>query len=208
MKTYAYKQDNKYFLEHRKEGFDLSKFEVVGSPTITDDGVASGFSNGNYLDIPINIDVTNKEFEINLGKQLIPLSFITSSYMISGQQNKQDLFSMGISNGKIFAGCNGIYFNGILPNYQLQTNTYYWIKGGVKNNLAYLMISTDGKNYTTYTDTLTNTYTRLSLRVGYSGDNIPSFAYNGSIDLKQISITVDGKEIFNGQNDKYYALRR
>ena len=37
------------YLERRKEGFDLSKFTVVGSPTITDDGVASGFSTSNYI---------------------------------------------------------------------------------------------------------------------------------------------------------------
>ena len=29
--------------------FDLSKFNVVGSPNITDDGIASGFSGSNYL---------------------------------------------------------------------------------------------------------------------------------------------------------------
>ena len=152
----------KQISERKHSTFDKSKFTVVGSPTITDDGVASRFSGGNYLDI-LNIDVTNKEFEIDLGKQLTPPSFITSSYMISGQNNRQNLFSIGIRNGKIFAGCNSIYFNGILPNYPLQTNTYYWIKGGVKNNLAYLMISTDGINYATYTDTLTNTYTSCPL---------------------------------------------
>jgi hypothetical protein len=31
--------------------FDLSKFTVVGSPNITDDGIASGFSGTNYLQI-------------------------------------------------------------------------------------------------------------------------------------------------------------
>ena len=34
---------------YSKEEFDLSKFEVIGSPTITEDGVASGFSNSNYI---------------------------------------------------------------------------------------------------------------------------------------------------------------
>ena len=35
--------------------FDLSKFTVVGSPTITSDGIASGFSNSNYICITINL---------------------------------------------------------------------------------------------------------------------------------------------------------
>lgn len=183
--------------ELKTSKFDKSKFTVVGNPIISDDGVASGFSDSNYLDI-LSIDVTNKDFEIDLGKQLTPPSFIASSYMISGQHNRQDLFSIGIRNGKMFVGCNGIYFVEVFATVSSQTNTYYWIKGGVKNNLAYLMISTDGINYTTYTDTLTNPYTSLNLRVGYSGDNNPSLAYNGSINLSQFSITVDGKEVFSG----------
>ena len=35
--------------------FDKSKFEVVGSPVITDDGIASGFSSGSYVQKSINL---------------------------------------------------------------------------------------------------------------------------------------------------------
>ena len=31
--------------------FDLSKFTVTGTPTITDDGIASGFSSSNYITV-------------------------------------------------------------------------------------------------------------------------------------------------------------
>lgn len=35
-----------------EEVFDQSKFTIVGSPTITDDGIASGFSTSNYIKVP------------------------------------------------------------------------------------------------------------------------------------------------------------
>lgn len=46
--------------KYRHSTFDLSKFTVVGSPTITDDGIASGFSGNDYLTIPNseNIDLS------------------------------------------------------------------------------------------------------------------------------------------------------
>ena len=36
-----------------KRVFDINKVTVVGSPTITSDGVASGFSDVNYIQIPM-----------------------------------------------------------------------------------------------------------------------------------------------------------
>ena len=39
----------KQIREMKRSSFDLSKFTVVGNPTITDDGVASGFSSSDYL---------------------------------------------------------------------------------------------------------------------------------------------------------------
>ena len=38
-------------LAKKRSTFDRSKFTVVGSPTITDDGVASGFSVNDYVSI-------------------------------------------------------------------------------------------------------------------------------------------------------------
>ena len=45
----------KQISERKYSNFDLSKFTVVGSPTISDDGVASGFSSRNCLSIPPKI---------------------------------------------------------------------------------------------------------------------------------------------------------
>ena len=39
------------YLALQKDVFDISKVTVVGSPTITSDGVASGFSSSNYITV-------------------------------------------------------------------------------------------------------------------------------------------------------------
>ena len=58
----------KQISERKRSTFDKSKFTVVGSPTITDDGVASGFSASNYLDTLYRIDGTQgKVYKISIG---------------------------------------------------------------------------------------------------------------------------------------------
>ena len=49
--------------------FNKDAFEIVGSPTITDDGVASGFSGSNYL--KVNIDLSNKPFVFETPKLVV-----------------------------------------------------------------------------------------------------------------------------------------
>ena len=46
----------------KKDVFDINKVTVVGSPTITNDGVASGFSSGNYIYTP-TISLAQKKLE-------------------------------------------------------------------------------------------------------------------------------------------------
>ena len=61
--------------------FDIDKFTVVGSPTITDDGVASGFSASNYLRLLQNPDLS-KNFEIAISFTT-PSNFSSAEYLFS-----------------------------------------------------------------------------------------------------------------------------
>ena len=61
--------------------FDSSKFTAVGSPVVTSDGIASGFSTSNYLTISA-ISVSNSIFEIDLGK-FVPISNSTQQGLVS-----------------------------------------------------------------------------------------------------------------------------
>ena len=54
----------KQISERKHSTFDRSKFEVVGNPTITDDGVASGFSKSTYLSTSYVPNQNYKTFSI------------------------------------------------------------------------------------------------------------------------------------------------
>ena len=82
-----------YLLERRKEGFDLSKFTVVGSPTITEAGVASGFTTNNYVTFNSVID-TNKTFNFK------------GSFVYKKATASQNVFhSFATTGGQLAGGC-------------------------------------------------------------------------------------------------------
>ena len=53
--------------ERKHSTFDLSKFSVVGSPTITDDGIASGFSTANYIKT-IKMSIINAQITVKISE--------------------------------------------------------------------------------------------------------------------------------------------
>ena len=74
----------KQISERRHSTFDKSKFTVVGSPTITDDGIASGFSShGEMIKIIKASELLNKSWTIKVvcngkgGSLGNPISFTT-----------------------------------------------------------------------------------------------------------------------------------
>ncbi len=175
--------------------FDIGKYNVIGSPTITDDGVASGFSANNYLDI-LSIDVQSKDFEINLGKITTPIDISHNfQFVLGGIEATTNSFRFGITNSRWFISSGNTYFPTTYFINTISANRDYWVIGGVKDNKAYLKISENGINYTKVEIDLTSQYTTLKLRVGLGYNDNP---WLGSIDLKNFSITVDGKEMFNG----------
>lgn len=189
--------------------FDLSKFTVVGSPTITGDGIASGFSSSNYLTIPAEIlnSVGQNSWKIQ----------------IEGAYN-----SGATAFAPLFSGTGHIYndTNSFMNIGRLNTNKYWFANltldnAGIKTytTLGYDEISDnyDGQRYKyilSY-DKTSKTYTSKlyfndvpvhdkSLVSDYylaqqTNDLIIGYNYgNYQIDLKQFSITVDGVEVFSG----------
>lgn len=176
--------------------YDKSKVTIVGSPTITDDGVASGFTTSNYIKIP-NINFGNK-FVIT-GK----FHYISSSspQVILTTTTVQGI-NLFIDNSGRFANLvgngNDWINNAIYSSFALNSDTDYYIKyeyDGTSYNLYY---SIDGKNYifVSKVDSATQVVPTGTLHFGLArGGNTDAF--KGSIDLKQFSITVDGIETFN-----------
>lgn len=181
--------------EMKRSTFDRSKFTVIGSPIITDDGVASGFSSSSYITKDITISNNYSTFEIDTKIKFNDLNTVyfigaERNYFIFGQQNNRLILYLS-SNGTSWDISSGSY-----GNRNLVINQDYYIKMLFNGAKYIIKLSTDGLNYTD--DIVINSTTKMlfpnHLRIGATWNK----SFTGSIDLKQFSITVDGIEVFNG----------
>ena len=168
--------------------FDPSKITVVGSPTITDDGIASGFSTDNYLKFP-NFD-TSKPWNIRFKFNCNKYDEIQGLIRLNTEQN---VCVMVRPNGVIFF--RNRFFD---PNIDLhsntnfiQLNTDYICDIGWTGTMYYLKINNNliSSIDSTEVTILTNTFWGTG-QVGY-------YSTTSNIDLKQFSITVDGDEVYS-----------
>ena len=194
------------FLERRKEGFDLSKFTVVGSPTITEDGVYTcGYDEASYVKVPFdnNLDSFSLDIEINI------------------LDRSQTGYYLGHSNN-ISYGFMDAYFNGVgITDFRIRVKdddgnvstlamgaSNYRV-GTEKINLTftgtqYILTRTraDGVVYTKTVDSTFKPATNFfSLGCGKE-ESVPY----PTINLTKITNTVDGKEVFTGAKEKFYAI--
>jgi hypothetical protein len=148
---YVYKDDEGYKLptevvtKHYKE----PNVGVVGSPTISSDCIASGFSSSNYMTLPIDYASTDGYTYIFC---FTPVAN-TSSYQLV--LSKEYFISITINiDASVLA-----YNWGTSSNVSLFTATYgtkYWVKTYINGTNKIVSYSTDGKNYTqvaSFTDT-------------------------------------------------------
>ena len=173
--------------------FDIGKFTVVGSPTITDDGVASGFSGRNYLRTS-TIDFS-KPWEINGRINIADISSANGIFQIGGGNNylfvSKTIAGARLSNNAIILTQNGLNLtNGIYDFKVGWTGTKYYCKI-LKDN--YTIVDKNVDNSTKIDVATQERY----VEVGFTRIN-NSWYLKGSIDLKHFSITVDGKEVFSG----------
>ena len=181
--------------------FDINKFTVVGSPTITDDGIASGFSGADYVKLPFIDFNSSNSWKIEIyyivpaqqrppGGILSPILHrcinITEgttygSYVISIASTASDWDILDGSLSLEVAQNNILKFT-----LEYSNNTYtaqaYNISTGVYSNI--LSTTTDKKVFNK----------ELIIGALRNGGASP----NGSIKLDKVSITVDGKLVFSG----------
>ena len=217
LKSFKIYTDNNLVFDGGKDRYlyDSSKFTVVGSPTITEAGVASGFTKDNYLSILPIIQLGNYD-----NWELVSPKFTTSNTINGVSQAvfgaTYNTWHGGIrigvtSNGKLYTQLASqantdndiLMLNSVnaMPNntYQIKikfTGLQYivWYKVNNADWVEYGKVQTSTKVYNTWTE----------MFVG----NMPNMSFLGSIDLPSTSITVDGKEVFTGAKEKFYAMRR
>ena len=191
--------------------FNKDAFIVVGTPTISDDGIASGFSTSNYLQLTYPFKPNDKSWEIKIR---VNCSDVSYNNTIIGQYgndfyNSPDIHIQSghfkyampahtFSHTSMFSFKTGAY--NVLPN------TDYWIKFGFTGTFYYFDYSLDGISYTredsmTYETTETIYPATEGFCIGFNKWGASSTeVLKGSIDLKQFSITVEGVEVFSGKS--------
>ena len=179
--------------EMKRSTFDRSKFEIVGSPSITDDGIANRYNSNNYLYIPFDV---NKPFEIKFRARNNSSSTQGTSTFMSLTEWQNSI----VSSTPTTFNCWMTTTNPDFSHSDAEKNLSVTVKPGEWYDFYFKW---DGAKYTfgaqgatsrSYDSTYplkSNAAKRLYLGVFRT-------LTNGEIDLKHFSITVDGVEVFNG----------
>lgn len=180
-----------------KDVFDPDSITIVGNPTITDDGIASGFSKENCVRPTYDF---NKASSANSWK----VSFKNFKYIASS--TNQNLFvntegnysALAIfSYGKVVFNLN----NGTTAISRLHSNTI--LVDGQNYDIDYVFT---GTKYQIWINDILDAEENNTSKFPSQGTWGLGVSYNngayslpivGSIDLKQFSITVDGQTVFD-----------
>ena len=175
--------------------FDASKFTKVGNPTITSDGVASGFvSSTNFINATYTS--TTPTSSIDIWTKVI----ITNTTETSGVYCAIDGNLRLVRSTANAIGIRG--FSGNLAcdvgNLSLVLNDEVVIHANVTGAGATLDVWVNGtkkSNSVTRINTIGIEYSHLVVGGQYSNGN---YSPSNSVDLKYTSITVDGVPVFSG----------
>ncbi len=206
--TGAVSNDTKGFealLKRAHSTFDKSKFEVVGSPTITDNGIASGFSIGNSINLG-KYNIQN-ELHIKCNSNNVNLTGTNRGAICSWYQNEQNYFRLfWYSNTQLRFDYFKQDESSVTANsFNYDANGNYIFDIIYKNNKLSLL--KDGEVIHTYNGAIN--LTALNLVDGQLGVQTVGSWYleNGSIDLKFIAIWADGMPVFNGNKTGLYVAK-
>lgn len=184
--------------------FDKSKFEVVGSPTITDDGIASGFSDTNYVQKSLDLSSIKTSIKINA-------SFIFDTSRNEGTIWNKDLnfdFRVSSSGNVILRTFNGSSAqNFTLSNAQTGLKTGDNVDSSVIVTENQAIIIINGKTYTKSMTTDLSNIATSSVIMKFGKANIQELYYPNSIDLKSIAIWADGIPVSNGNKTGLYVAK-
>lgn len=200
---------------YKHSSFNLSKFTVVGTPTITEDGVLiQDGTNNRDNNIKINQEIFENAQTFTLK---LPIKINSSPqgtvwfYNNSGFQI--NIISGGAITGFLRSGTSDTYWD-ILNNIIIADTS---AMTSINNDLI-VVISFDGTKYklgyiadNKYTESyvcensLKLDNSSLDITVGNNSTAIP--LCDTEIDLKKLSITVDGKEVFNGNKTGFDVIK-
>lgn len=189
--------------------YNSSAFTIVGSPTITADGIASGFSSSNYITKAFT-QVENNEVVFKIGFNL--------NNTTTGGTTNYSLFELldttTSQNTSIFA----IRMNNVDKISLSQPSKFgtQWFKDIQPTNYSAnalielkLNRTTQTLSYKYYENDVLHTQGSTASTADWGVASLVQLGYRfnpflGSIDLKQFSFAVDGVEVFSGSKPANY----
>lgn len=193
-------------LKYAHSTFDLSKFTVVGSPNITDDGIASGFSTANYITTPSSFNFASAQsFEILLAITTPSNTASVTSYTgffntLSSDNTEFIVVGYELENSRFAYGLGtttGTFWN-IFSSNTIQPDTKYYIKIKVDNTTVTIQISTNGTDWITDASGTISSPLNINNVLRFGLDRSLSRPFEGTIDLKSIAVWADGVPVFSG----------
>lgn len=184
------------YVEGQKHStFDKSKFTVVGSPTITNDGVASGFSANSYLKIHTG-DWSWSTFVISC--KFTTSSDISGTQLIYGDgYSGLYLYDKSLSIKINYIDQSGKYstLTNVKTGLKVQPNTTYYTKLLFDGTGYKVLFSVDGVQFILcYSDSKIDVATFRSF---FIGKNASMDNFKGRVYLNYFSIVANGVEFLN-----------
>lgn len=179
---------------------------IHDNPTIAN-GVVSGFSALNYLDLPDNYRFNNNAEYV--------IKFTTASTTKASTQTifADEYFCTLEIQSETWEIYTYDWFNTAIVNlFTASANTTYWVKILINGQTKTFSYSTDGENYTqvaNFTDTDMLPNSDFPTRIGNHSviRLLDKCNFLGSVDLNETYINVDGERVWSGMDyKKYYPI--
>lgn len=196
LKTYAI---TKRYIKHKAGEFNSYSYGVTGSPTVSADGLASGFSTANYLTTPeFPTGVTNLEtvWKVKLS------SFSSNQYFFNTAPYHSLLLGMNDSKFRFWISNNTTSWDisgGSTGTTTLTANTWYYVKFTYDGSTYRLYTSTDNDTWTleaSLSSTKTIGVNYATGRIGHGWTDAP--ANNTTVDLRESYIKINGEYWWSG----------
>ena len=205
-------QDLKYFsvemdgipvFSGNQTGIDTIKpdnYTVVGSPTISTDGVASGFSSGNYLAITTGINASDTNYEIDIPFLKTANNTVIASTTVANSGNQS--FALIYTNGHLLlylgTGSSWDIADTTAGTTNCQNNKQYiakLIRTSTQYIVKLLNIETGVETTEITVDSTTDLSSISALYLG-TPSYWSSLAYNTVYNLNLFKIYVDGNLVY------------
>lgn len=199
LKQFSITVDGVPVFSSNKTGIDTIKpddYTVVGSPTISADGIASGFSDSNYLTTLFRPQNSKWEYQVKL--KINDLTPFLQFFLAQTAELQKPAFGFNGTKTTMYLTSNGTYYdivNGHSGTNTFLINTDYWFKCGWNGTEYYIDYSTDGINYVRDNTIVSTTPIYDNNNPIVIGTSI-SYYLRGSIDLNEVKFYVEGSLVY------------